>query len=72
MGLIKKNPRQDRVAQVRILEEIDLLEVSLVTFPSNPCAQIINFKEHVFKEPTLLQKLQECAGIFQKTAQLVF
>ncbi|WP_333023001.1 HK97 family phage prohead protease [Wolbachia endosymbiont of Pentidionis agamae] len=45
IGYIPIQHEIDRVTGARILKQVELLEVSLVTFPANPIAQVINVKD---------------------------
>ena len=51
MSLIGKSPQRpdafDKVTGIRTLKKVDLWEVSIVTFPANPAAQIANVKSAI-------------------------
>jgi HK97 family phage prohead protease len=44
IGFVPREDSYDRVTGVRTLKKVDLWEVSIVTFPANPQAQIANVK----------------------------
>jgi HK97 family phage prohead protease len=44
IGFVTREDSYDRVTGIRTLKKVDLWEVSIVTFPANPQAQIANVK----------------------------
>ena len=44
IGFVTREDSYDRVSGIRTLKKVDLWEVSIVTFPANPQAQIANVK----------------------------
>lgn len=44
IGFKTKKSRYDSLAKARVLQDIDLQEISLVTFAANPAAQILDVK----------------------------
>lgn len=74
IGFVTREDSYDKVTGIRTLKKVDLWEVSVVTFPANPAAQISNVKSAV----EALESLAECerylrdAGCFSKAAALAF
>lgn len=47
IGFVTREDAYDRVTGIRTLKKVDLWEVSVVTFPSNPAAQISSVKSAI-------------------------
>ena len=47
IGFVVRDDSFDRVTGIRTLKKVDLWEVSIVTFPANPAAQIANVKSAI-------------------------
>ena len=47
IGYVVRDDSYDRVTGIRTLKKVDLWEVSIVTFPANPQAQIANVKSAI-------------------------
>lgn len=47
IGFVPREDSYDRVTGIRTLKKVDLWEVSIVTFPANPQAQIANVKSAI-------------------------
>lgn len=47
IGFVTREDSYDRVSGIRTLKKIDLWEVSIVTFPANPAAQISSVKSAI-------------------------
>lgn len=47
MGFVTREDSYDRVTGIRTLKKVDLWEVSIVTFPANPAAQITSVKSAI-------------------------
>lgn len=68
---------EDREKEVRTLEEIDLYEISLVTFPANTSATILSVKtsvrevEETAGEPRKMERLLRDAGFSRDAAKAV-
>lgn len=74
IGFVTREDSYDKVTGVRTLKKIDLWEVSIVTFPANPAAQISNVKSAVEALETLAEaeRYLRDAGGFSKSAALAF
>lgn len=57
IGFMTTKSRKDAVMKTRVLEEIDLYEVSLVTFAANPLAKVMDVKAIEEEEQDLLRQL---------------
>lgn len=74
IGFMTREDSYDKVTGIRTLKKVDLWEVSVVTFPANPAAQISNVKSAV----EALDTLAECerylrdAGGMSKAAATAF
>jgi uncharacterized protein len=53
IGFVTREDSYDRVSGIRTLKKIDLWEVSVVTFPANPAAQISSVKSAIDAIETL-------------------
>lgn len=62
IGFRPVQSRRDARVNARVIEEVDLLEISLVTFAANPAAKVTAVKEYAHKQNGLgvLQGLIEC------------
>lgn len=70
IGFVTREDSYDRVTGIRTLKKVDLWEVSIVTFPANPQAQIANVKSAYVALETLAdveRHLREAHGL-SKTA----
>ena len=47
IGFVTREDSYDKVTGIRTLKKIDLWEISIVTFPANPAAQISNVKSAI-------------------------
>ena len=47
IGFVTREDSYDRVTGIRTLKKVDLWEVSIVTFPANPAAQISSVKSAI-------------------------
>ncbi len=56
IGFVTREDAYDKVTGIRTLKKVDLWEVSIVTFPANPSAQISNVKSAV----EALETLADC------------
>lgn len=74
IGFVTREDSYDKVTGVRTLKKIDLWEISIVTFPANPAAQISNVKSAVEALETLAEaeRYLRDAGGFSKAAALAF
>lgn len=74
IGFVTREDSYDKVTGIRTLKKIDLWEVSIVTFPANPAAQISNVKSAVEALETLAEaeRYLRDAGGFSKSAALAF
>lgn len=74
IGFVTREDSYDKVTGIRTLKKIDLWEVSVVTFPANPAAQISNVKSAVEALETLAEaeRYLRDAGGFSKAAALAF
>lgn len=74
IGFVTREDSFDKVTGVRTLKKIDLWEVSVVTFPANPAAQISNVKSAVEALESLAEaeRYLRDAGGFSKSAALAF
>jgi uncharacterized protein len=74
IGFVTREDSYDKVTGVRTLKKIDLWEVSVVTFPANPAAQISNVKSAVEALESLAEaeRYLRDAGGFSKSAALAF
>ena len=74
IGFVTREDSFDKVTGVRTLKKIDLWEVSIVTFPANPAAQISNVKSAVEALETLAEaeRYLRDSGGFSKSAALAF
>lgn len=74
IGFVTREDSYDKVTGIRTLKKVDLWEVSVVTFPANPAAQISNVKSAV----EALETLAECerylrdAGGMSRSAATAF
>lgn len=53
IGFVTREDSYDRVTGIRTLKKVDLWEVSVVTFPANPAAQISSVKSAIDKIESL-------------------
>lgn len=53
IGFVTREDSYDRVTGIRTLKKVDLWEVSVVTFPANPAAQISSVKSAIEAIQTL-------------------
>jgi uncharacterized protein len=74
IGFVTREDSYDKVTGIRTLKKIDLWEISIVTFPANPSAQISNVKSAVEALETLAEaeRYLRDAGGFSKAAALAF
>jgi HK97 family phage prohead protease len=74
IGFVTREDSYDKVTGIRTLKKIDLWEISIVTFPANPAAQISNVKSAVEALETLAEaeRYLRDAGGFSKAAALAF
>ena len=74
IGFVVREDSYDKVSGIRTLKKVDLWEISVVTFPANPAAQIANVKSAI----EAFDSLAECerhlrdAGGFTKAQALAF
>lgn len=68
IGFISKQWAYDRDSEVRTLTEVDLWEVSLVTFPANVKARVTNVKGAEFETPKDAEKSLRDAGFSKSDA----
>jgi HK97 family phage prohead protease len=55
IGFVSREDSYDRVTGIRTLKKVDLWEVSVVTFPANPAAQISSVKSAIDAVQTLAE-----------------
>lgn len=74
IGFVSKQWTYDRDTEVRTLTEIDLWEVSLVTFPANEKARVTNVKASPddVATPKDAERILREAGLFSKTDATAF
>lgn len=74
IGFVTREDSYDKVTGICTLKKIDLWEISIVTFPANPAAQISNVKSAVEALETLAEaeRYLRDAGGFSKAAALAF
>lgn len=74
IGFVTREDSYDKVTGIRTLKKVDLWEISIVTFPANPAAQISNVKSAVEALETLAEaeRYLRDAGGFSKAAALAF
>jgi uncharacterized protein len=74
IGFVTREDSYDKLTGIRTLKKIDLWEISIVTFPANPAAQISNVKSAVEALETLAEaeRYLRDAGGFSKAAALAF
>jgi hypothetical protein len=71
IGFVPREDSYDRVTGIRTLKKVDLWEVSIVTFPANPQAQIANVKSAVLALETLAEcerYLRDAGGLSRSAA----
>lgn len=71
IGFVTREDSYDRVSGIRTLKKVDLWEVSIVTFPANPAAQISTVKSAVGALKTLAdveRHLREQHGVSKAEA----
>lgn len=68
IGFVTREDSYDKVAGIRTLKKVDLWEVSVVTFPANPAAQISSVKSVVEGLESLsdVERLLRDAGGFSR------
>jgi HK97 family phage prohead protease len=66
VGFQTKRSRQDRKNSVRLLEEIDLFEISLVTFAANPMAKVMDVKSFDPEELLLIRRLDQLGEMLRE------
>ena len=66
IGFVTREDSYDRVSGVRTLKKIDLWEVSVVTFPANPAAQISSVKSTI----DAIQTLREAEDFLRDVGRL--
>ena len=66
IGFRTLKSRMDEVKKVRLLKEVDLWEVSLVTFPMQPEARISSFKNIPIRTPREYETFLRDAGRFSR------
>lgn len=71
IGFVSKQWAYDRDSEVRTLTEVDLWEVSIVTFPANQKARVTNVKSGDIATPKDAEKTLRDAG-FSKTDATAF
>lgn len=72
IGFVSKQWSFDRETEVRTLTEIDLWEVSLVTFPANHAARVTNVKASAIAELKTVRQLESAlrdAGLSDSAAK---
>lgn len=74
IGFVTREDSYDKVTGIRTLKKIDLWEVSVVTFPANPAAQISNVKSAIEALETLAEAERHLrdAGGFTKAGATAF
>lgn len=66
IGFVTREDSFDRVSGIRTLKKIDLWEVSIVTFPANPAAQISSVKSSI----DALQTVRDAEAFLRDAARL--
>jgi HK97 family phage prohead protease len=66
IGFVTREDSFDRVSGIRTLKKIDLWEVSIVTFPANPAAQISSVKSSI----DAIQTVRDAESFLRDTARL--
>jgi uncharacterized protein len=74
IGFVTREDSYDRVSGIRTLKKVDLWEVSVVTFPANPAAQINSVKSSIDAIQTLseAEDFLRDVGRFSKTQATAF
>jgi HK97 family phage prohead protease len=74
IGFVTRQDSYDKVTGIRTLQKVDLWEVSIVTFPANPAAQISNVKSVIESLDSLAaaERHLRDAGGFSKAEALAF
>ena len=62
IGFKTLKSRRDATRGTRIIEEVDLYEISLVTFPANPKARVTSYKTDGLREQLLTEKIHTLAA----------
>lgn len=71
IGFVTREDSYDRVTGIRTLKKVDLWEVSVVTFPANPAAQISSVKSAIDAIDSLAQAeafLRDVGGLSKSQA----
>lgn len=71
IGFVTREDSYDRVTGIRTLKKVDLWEISIVTFPANPAAQISSVKSAIDALETLADAeryLRDAAGLSKAQA----
>lgn len=71
IGIVTREDSYDRVTGVRTLKKVDLWEISIVTFPANPAAQISSVKSAIDALETLADAeryLRDAGGLSKAEA----
>jgi uncharacterized protein len=66
IGFVTREDSYDRVSGIRTLKKVDLWEVSVVTFPANPAAQISSVKSTI----DAIQTLSEAEDFLRDVGRL--
>lgn len=66
IGFVTREDSYDRVTGIRTLKKIDLWEVSIVTFPANPAAQVSSVKSAI----EAIQTLSEAEDFLRDVGKL--
>lgn len=66
IGFVTREDSYDRVTGIRTLKKVDLWEVSIVTFPANPAAQISSVKSAI----DAIQTLSEAEDFLRDVGKL--
>ncbi len=67
IGFMSKKSRQDTIKKTRVLEEVDLYEISLVTFAANPLAKVTDVKGVDEEEEELVREIMRLGRLFRDT-----
>ena len=70
-GVLAPTPRSKPEEPRRLLKRVDLIEISLVTFPANGKARVLSVKSFPDNERDLEAWLMRDAGLSRKEAQIV-
>lgn len=71
IGFVTRDDSYDRVTGIRTLKQVDLWEVSIVTFPANPAAQVTDVKSQIDRIESLADAerwLRDAAGLSKSGA----